>query len=276
MNTTPTSTPTSTSIPLTGNVALVHEVLAAYDQAVNNLKNCPPSELAEARNDLEWGWLNGSKVLGVRSTAAASELLRRVILNGTKRDIQTDQAGNTVMCFELTYHYKGKGYSPLVRMYDWCSDKSHRALVGIGVDFNDKTDETYLRLSAPDVDELKMPRSNFITVILGPNREFVGWYCGEPIQVYTPENLAVELLDSQGRICLDNLQIEVGLDYNRRTEKRRFHFNKNKHQKNIKPGVNNLGLTAALNADTRDIMEHLHNPGLEEEVESLPASPAQD
>ena len=272
MNTTTTLSNSPTQLPPPTAAALTTMILAAYDVAVENLKNCPSHELAAAKNALEWGSLHGSKVLGVRNTATATEMLRRVILNGVKRDIVIDREGNSVYVFQLTNQYKGKGFSPLVRMRDWCEDVSRRNLVKVGVDYDDKLDEVYLRLSCPAVAQDKIPHSDYITVILGPNQEFISWHCGEPRQIYTQENLATELLDSSGNICLDNLQLEVGLDHDYRTRDRRFRMKNRKSAPAAptpKPGINSLGATLAL--DTQEVLNRLHQTEEESEAEQAPA-----
>jgi hypothetical protein len=217
--------PPIVAIPVTTASQRVIAIVTAYNNAVDGLSQLQGAEHIKQRNRLFLGSRRGSRVGGVHDKATVEEMLRHCVMNGMACSPKKDAHGNNVYCFSLSNHYLGKGRSTYVRLSDLrdrdLKDNSelHVSNIGIGVDYDDVSHTEHLRLQAPKVHNL---HSSVVTVVLNPdNSQFVEWYCGEPEKFYGSSNLH-EILDSNGRVIIENLWVELNLDYDRRSSERRI------------------------------------------------------
>jgi hypothetical protein len=210
-------------------VTLTNAIVAAYKAKVDALSTIQSdSAFKSARNRLFWGSLMGSRIDGIRNPDKVEQMFRRSIMGGHAHEsflTQTpyvDGDGNTVHCFPLNHAYAHRGRTTYVRIGSLQEHRPEMAELnlsnlGVGMDLDADSDTITLKLQAPEIASVPC---NKVTIILGPNGEFVEWYCGYPKKVWTPASIH-EILGGDGDIDVSNLWVTLGINYNMRTYERR-------------------------------------------------------
>ena len=199
-------------------------IIPAYKAAVAALEGLPENQFKQQRNRLFWGSRYSARVDGVRDAETAEKLFGRCIMNGMAGAITQDMQGNHRYCFKLSHQYFGKGKTSYVRIGDL--REKHLAFlanVKFGLDYDEASDTEHIRPMAPDVSNIN---SQVITIIMNAdNTKFVEWFCGEPKKIYNSQTILL-LLDEKGELIFDNVWVQLGMDYSRRTaEKQKYRNN---------------------------------------------------
>jgi DNA-binding phage protein len=230
--------------------SLTEVILTAYRNAVNNLENIQSKEEFEIEKiRLAHGYREGSAVVGVTDFLSVEAMFMEVISHPTSMDKNLTSVtadGDMAWVFNLVDSYKGKGHSTIATIAEIEKANWGKSL-GIAKDY-DPEHNTYSYVA--HAAGFRFLKCDVITIITSQDQQtFLAWFCGKPKKIWTPSNVHT-LLSKNGNIDIGELEVHIGVDYEKRNEFRRnqfkgsYNFSKVKSKPKIKfvapPPINSM------------------------------------